>query len=131
MYICQSQSPNSSPPFPPSVSICFFCISMSPFLFHTYNPDGFQSVMVDALLLLSKSLTYFFFPDNCNKKIIREGKNGKRSSNLHKLRQNKATTMQLVPFLVSIREGRFAPCVLVLVLSLPLELCDFGQETYF
>ena len=103
----------------------------SPFLFHTYNPDGFQSVMVDALLLLSKSLTYFFFPDNCNKKIIREGKNGKRSSNLHKLRQNKATTMQLVPFLVSIREGRFAPCVLVLVLSLPLELCDFGQETYF
>ena len=32
------------------------------FLFHTYNPDGFQSVMVDALLLPSKSLTYFFFP---------------------------------------------------------------------
>lgn len=102
------------------------------FLFHTYNPDGFQSVMVDALLLPSKSLTYFFFfPDNCSKKIIKEGNDGKRSSDLHKSTQNKATTMQFVIFLVSIREECSASCVLVLDLSLPLVLCDLGQETYF
>ena len=49
----------------------------SPFLFHTYNPDGFQSVMVDALLLLSKSLTYFFFQTTVTRKSSEKGKMGR------------------------------------------------------
>ena len=43
------------------------------FLFHTYNPDAFQSVMVDALLLPSKYLTYFFPQTTVTRKSSRKG----------------------------------------------------------
>lgn len=47
------------------------------FLFHTYNPDAFRSVMVDAVLLPSKSLTYFFSQTTVTRKSSRKGMMGR------------------------------------------------------